>query len=210
MSSKPIDDGVIKFKFQLKKSLPIEEDLFIDIEKWRAILFRMSLIGEYLPEQIGYGNLSRRLNSHHVFIITGTQTGKYSNLTGNQYTKVTKCDLNKMSIEASGPTAPSSESLTHYAIYQSSPHINYIFHIHSKELWDYMLANGHPKTDKSIKYGTKDMADAAKQCIQGKDSGVFVMEGHEEGIISYGRSAEEAGRAILDLIKELRTSELEV
>ncbi len=200
MSTDP-KDGVIKFKFQLKMSSKLDEKLYIEIEKWRAILFKMNLIGEYPTEQIGYGNLSRRIESQNQFIITGTQTGKYAHLTGSHYTKVTKCDLNKMSVEAIGPIAPSSESLTHFAIYQNCPHIHYVFHVHHPQLWSFMLDNGFESTPSETRYGTQDMAKAAQTIIGSHKFGIFAMAGHEDGVIAYGSSAQEAGRAILDTMK---------
>lgn len=203
MASEP-SEGVIKFKFNLKMASPIKENLFLDLEKWRAILFKMGLIGEYPIEKVGYGNLSKKISSTNEFIITGTQTGKLAHLSGQEYTKVIKCDLNKMAIDAIGPIAPSSESLTHYAIYSSCPQINYVFHVHHKDLWNYMLKNGFDQTDKSVNYGTHEMAIEAQRCIGKKGSGIFAMAGHDEGIISYGKTAEEAGKIILDTLKESR------
>lgn len=198
-------EGVIKFKFNLKKSSALDEKLYIDVEKWRVILFKMNLIGEYPTEKVGFGNLSRRVVSgDNEFIITGTQTGKHPNLDGTQYTKITKCNLEKMSLDALGPIAPSSESLTHFAIYSSCPQIKYIFHIHSESLWQYMLDNKFERTSESVDYGTHEMAEEAKICIGSKQSGIFVMAGHQDGVISYGATAEEAGRIILETLKESR------
>ena len=198
-------EGVIKFKYNLKLSGHLAEELYINIEKWRAILFKMNLIGEYPSEAVGFGNLSKRLaEKSEEFIITGTQTGKYPHLNGGQYTRIKKCNLKKMSLEALGPIAPSSESLTHHAIYSSCPHINYIFHVHSKDLWEFMLTNNFPKTPKTIDYGTQEMAQAASSCIGNKEVGIFAMEGHEDGIIAYGKSAEATGKVILETVKQSR------
>lgn len=198
-------EGVIKFKYNLKKASALDEKLYIDIEKWRAILFKMGLIGEYPIEKVGYGNLSKKIDGpDHQFIITGTQTGKYPHLDGTQYTKILKCNLAKMSLDALGPIAPSSESLTHFAIYSTCPQIKFIFHIHSESLWKYMLANSYDQTSEAVDYGTQEMANEAKACIGNKKSGIFVMAGHQDGIIAYGANAEEAGKIILDTLKESR------
>ena len=200
MSTDP-KDGVIKFKFQLKMSSKIDEKLFIEVEKWRAILFKMNLIGEYPIEQVGYGNLSRRIESSNQFIITGSQTGKYAHLTGLHYTKVNKCDLKKMSVEAIGPIAPSSESLTHFGIYETCPQVQFVFHVHHPLLWKFMLDNNFPATPENIPYGTQEMANAAKNLIANNKAGIFAMAGHEDGIIAYGSTAGEAGKIILDTMK---------
>ena len=206
MSATP-SEGVIKFKYNLKWTAPLEESSYIKIEKWRTILFKMNFIGEYLTEQVGYGNLSCRQNqTGNSFIITGTQTGKHPNLDGSQYTKVQKCDLAKMSVDAIGPIAPSSESLTHFAIYKESPQINCVFHVHHPDLWRYMLDHDYDQTPENIDYGTHEMAAAAKICIGNKKKGIFVMAGHQDGIIAYASSAEEAGKVILDTLKESKTN----
>jgi ribulose-5-phosphate 4-epimerase/fuculose-1-phosphate aldolase len=202
---KQLDEGVIKFKFTLKKSAPLKEPEYIELEKWRAILYRMTLIGEYKLEKVGYGNISKRIQEKSdEFIITGTQTGHLPHLNGAQYTKVNKCNLDKMSVEAAGPIAPSSESLTHYAIYHKIAHIQFIFHVHHTELWQYMIDKKMDSTPADIGYGTKEMAESAEKIIGNKRHGIFVMKGHQDGIISYGETAEEAGRVILDTLKKIR------
>ena len=204
---KQINEGVIKFKYSLKKSTALLPEEYLEIEKWRSILFRMNLIGEYKIEKVGYGNLSKRITSgKDAFIITGTQTGKYSNLDGSQYTKIVKCNQEKMFVEAIGPIAPSSESLTHYAIYHKVAHINYVFHVHHPQLWQFMLDNKMDATPENIDYGTKEMADFSANLIGKKESGIFVMAGHQDGIISYGKTAQEAGKILLDTLKNSRQS----
>ena len=78
----PVDDGVIKYdRSQFEKSDALKPDEFSNLEKWRDTLYKLKLIGEYLPEKIGYGNLSERKDyqSHHKttkpqFLITGKES----------------------------------------------------------------------------------------------------------------------------------------
>jgi hypothetical protein len=203
--NKTLDEGVIKFSYTLKRTtapLPLE---YLELEKWRVILYRMGLIGEYKDEKVGFGNLSRVIDQNNQeFIITGTQTGRFPNLAAQHYCKVIFCDLKKMKVRAEGLIAPSSESLTHFAIYQVSPKIKYVFHVHHHELWVRMLSEGHDHTPDNVSYGTEKMALAAKECIKDKTSGIFAMAGHEDGIIAYGTTAEEAGKEILEMYKILK------
>lgn len=201
-----IDEGVIKFKFKLSKSGPLEREDYIDLEKWRVILFKLSMIGHYQTEDVGYGNLSSRGATPQNFVITGTQTGYLSNLDGYYYTRITKCDLKKNSCEAKGPIAPSSESLTHHAIYKANLNIKVIFHIHHKELWEFMIKNGELATSEKISYGTIEMAEEVADKVQDLDRGMLVMKGHQDGIISFGASSEEAGQEILTMYKRLHSS----
>jgi len=196
------DEGVIKFKLTLKRAPAPEMYQVIALEKWRALFFKLGLVGEYPIDKIGYGNLSCRLTKKN-FLITGSQTGHLAHLHAHHYTKVIDCDLKKGSITAEGLVPPSSESLTHYGIYEANPSIQYIFHVHHRPLWDMLMSGPFDYIDESIAYGTPQMAEAAFELLANKSSGIFVMKGHEDGVISYGSTAEEAGKNILDLYRKL-------
>lgn len=196
------DEGVIKFKLTLKRAPAPEMNQVIALEKWRALFFKLGLIGEYPIDKIGYGNLSSRLQKK-TFIITGSQTGHLAHLQAHHYTKVIDCDLKRGSVTAEGLIPPSSESLTHYGIYEANPAIQYVFHVHHTRLWE-MLKNGqYDSINDDVPYGTQEMAEAASALLANKSTGIFVMKGHEDGIISYGTTAEEAGKTILDLYRKL-------
>jgi ribulose-5-phosphate 4-epimerase/fuculose-1-phosphate aldolase len=207
---KVIDDGVIKYdrtNFSHCEALHVDE--YSELEYWRKKLFQLNLIGEYPEAQVGFGNMSMIQDysnffesSHPQFIITGTQTGKYPDLNGLQYTRVLDYEINGLKIKMMGAVEASSEALTHAAIYESNPNIKAVFHIHSKEIWEKMLTDGSDYTAAEIPYGTVEMARATQACIRGKDAGVFCMHGHEDGIVIYGRSTDEAGRLTLELNKK--------
>jgi hypothetical protein len=196
------DEGVIKFKLTLKRAPAPEMNEVIAMEKWRALFFKLGLIGEYPIDKIGYGNLSSRL-SKKSFIITGSQTGHLAHLQSHHYTKVTNCDPKKGAVSAEGLIPPSSESLTHYAIYQANQNIQYVFHVHHNKLWKILKSGPYDSIDESVSYGTLEMAEASAKLLSGKSQGIFVMKGHEDGIISYGSTAEEAGKVILDIYRKL-------
>lgn len=198
----PRDEGVIKFKLTLKRAPAPEMAQVIALEKWRALFFKLGLIGEYPIDKIGYGNLSSRLNKK-TFIITGSQTGHLAHLQAHHYTKVIDCDLKKGSVAAEGLIPPSSESLTHYGIYEANQSVQYVFHIHHQKLWEMLKSGPYDAIDEDIPYGTQEMAEAASKLMDNKSSGIFVMKGHEDGIISYGTTAEEAGKIILDVYRKL-------
>lgn len=174
----------------------------IALEKWRALFFKLGLVGEYPSEKIGYGNLSSRLN-RKTFLITGSQTGHLAHLQAHHYAKVTDCDLKKGSLTAEGLIPPSSESLTHYAIYEANQNIQYVFHVHHHKLWKILINGDYDFISEDVPYGTQAMAEAAGELLAGKSSGIFVMKGHEDGFISYGTTAEEAGKPILELYRKL-------
>lgn len=197
--TKEIDDGVIKFSFENDNDFAIKSEDITQIERIRSKLYSLNLIGEYNPQNIGFGNLSLRMQDDS-FIISGTQTGKFPALNRDQYSIVYRAELDAMKIFSKGKIAPSSESLTHYAIYSSCPQISTILHIHNNQLWKFMLKNDYIKTKSDINYGTTDMANEAKRCIKDSESGLFVMTGHEDGIIAYGPTIKEAYKQLETLI----------
>jgi hypothetical protein len=201
----PIDDGVIKYdRSQFELSNPLEVDEFRDLERWRKTLYHLELIGEYLPERIGYGNLSQKADysqhfecPHSQFLITGTQTGGQDELNGQGYTRVLDFDFEKWSVKVKGPVEASSEALTHAAIYQANDEIKCVFHIHDKRIWNAMIENGYPFTPADTPYGTKEMADAVINCVGKSVEGIIVMKGHEDGVISYAPTLDRAGEILL-------------
>jgi len=201
----PIDDGVIKYdRSQFERSNPLEDDEIRDLEKWRKTLYNLKLIGEYLPERIGYGNLSQKADYKHKystkkpqFLITGTQTGSLEKLEGSHYTRVLDYNFDRWSVNVQGPVEASSEALTHAAIYQANPSITCVFHIHDKNIWRAMIDHDYSYTPSDIPYGTKEMADSVIDCVGESTKGLIVMKGHEDGVIAYGTSLDESGKLLL-------------
>lgn len=204
---KVIDDGVIKYdRSNFSQCGPLDSSEYSALESWRKRLYAINLIGEYPEEKVGFGNISVRKDYSPLFqskvpqfVITGTQTGKYADLDGRHYTRVLDYQIDQLKIKMMGPVEASSEALTHAAIYAHNKNIQAIFHIHSKDIWQGMIDDQYDFTCKSIPYGTVEMAHATERCVAQKDYGTFCMHGHEDGVVAYGRSLEEAGKLILDL-----------
>ncbi len=214
---KVIDDGVIKYdRSNFSPCDGIRPSEFQDLEYWRKKLYQMNLIGEYPEVKIGFGNMSVVRDYSEFtrsacpqFVITGTQTGKYADLGATHYTRVLDYDVDSLKIKMMGSIEASSEALTHAAIYEANPNIKAVFHIHSNEIWTQMLTDGSDKTCASIPYGTVEMAHATQECIANKNSGVFCMHGHEDGIVIYGRSLLEAGELTIKLYRKYIKPELQ-
>ena len=207
---KVIDDGVIKYdRSNFSHSSPIDFVEYSKLEYWRKILYKKNLIGEYPGVNIGFGNLSEIKDydgyykaSVPQFLITGTQTGKFSELNGNHYTRVLDYNINLLQIKMMGPIEASSEALTHASIYGHNSNIKAIFHIHSKLIWNGMILNHSAATPESVSYGTVEMARATETCVGKNNFGEICMKGHEDGVIAYGRTLEEAGEIILRLYEK--------
>ena len=95
---------------------------------------------------------------------------------------------------------PSSESLTHAAIYALDERIKFVFHAHSPQIWRNREKLGIAQTDAQIPYGTPEMASEMRRLY---DTGAFdngnilAMAGHEDGVIGFGFDAAEAGEIIM-------------
>ncbi|MEI7961785.1 MAG: class II aldolase/adducin family protein [archaeon] len=192
-------DGYIKFNSVWDN---IQTTLFSDFSKlnaWRQKLLNVGLIGVY-PNGIGFGNLSCRVGTSKEFYITGSATGGLAKLSKNQYTKVIDFDFEKNWLSCAGGIIASSESLTHAAVYSCAPKVTAVFHAHNKVLWEYLLEK-YPSTSKSAAYGTLKMAKEVfrlfRENIFSKHK-IFAMAGHEEGVVAFGDSLEEAGNVLLE------------
>ena len=198
-----MDEGYIKFSFELdERELPSSSDWEI-IETARKTLHKDGLIGSY-PNGIGFGNISIRIGPSE-FLITGSATGRKSDLTIQDYCIVNECDLSKNHVRGIGKTNPSSESMSHGAIYSASSRINAVVHVHSKKLFDRILADeATPKTSLEIRYGTPEMAHAITEIVNRikNNFGYFVTAGHDEGIFAFGETIEDASLQIDELSKK--------
>ena len=196
-----IDEGYIKFDSDWTPGPEADDALTALLDRWRRPLFDAGLIGHYEDLGIGYGNLSVRSGEGREFVISGTQTGSVAETSGQHYARVTDYDIDANRVSSTGPVEASSESLTHAAIYELDPAINGVVHVHSKPLWQSLLGR-LPTTRESISYGTPEMAHEFERLYRDTDfasGGVAVMAGHEEGIIAFGSTLEEAARRILAL-----------
>lgn len=195
-------DGIIKYNFDFEKSEPLEKELWGEIEEVRERLYALGLIGE--KDGIGYGNISRKI-SQDSFVITGTQTGHLDSLKENHYSLINSYDDEKFYLKSSGAIKPSSEALTHGTIYNLSLDIGAVIHIHSKSLWDFMLKNGYKKTE-DVLYGSQEMIEEVRRVykdINPLQNPKFVMSGHEEGVMSFGKDLKEAELVMYGIIGEM-------
>ena len=192
-------DGVIKYNCEFTPTEPLKPVLYEEIEILRERLYALGLIG--ICDGIGYGNISRRLDAEH-FVVTGTQTGHLEQLGGSDYALIEAYDDAAFYLKSSGMIKPSSESLTHGTIYDLSPKIGAVIHIHSASMWRFMLDNGYRKTE-DVLYGSEAMIDEVKRIyaeIDPLSDPKFVMSGHEDGVMFFGKTLKSAELTLLDVI----------
>ena len=79
---------------------------------------------------VGFGNLSVRDGVSGNFYITGSATGGLPELTPTDCVRVVAYDFARNWLRYEGAAIPSSESLTHAAIYESDPSTSAVIHCH--------------------------------------------------------------------------------
>ena len=199
-AAQPVE-GSIKFTCHMNtEKIEIPSTLFIPLNYWREEMWQKSFIGAY-PDGIGYGNISIRVPQSDQFYISGTATGGIPELDQIHYPLVERCDLLQNAVWCRGVVKASAESMSHAAIYSCNTDIGAVVHIHNHELWEKYL-DKLPSTAKEIEYGTPDMAFEIIRLMnlpETQQKKVFVMGGHMDGIISFGKTLEEAAKKILSL-----------
>lgn len=208
-------EGVIKFRLDFTEAPPLPAEELAELQTWRAILYHHRLIGQDPAryDGYGYGNLSRRLPPddapphHRAFVISGSQTGDLPELGPEHYAVVEACFSNENRIVARGPIRPSSESLTHGAVYDLDPAIRCVLHVHSPEIWQHAARLGLPITEASVPYGSPEMADEVARLYAETDlrtRGIFSMGGHEDGIVAFGPTTQAAGDTLMAILEQAR------
>ncbi len=213
-----IQEGVVKYQCDHTPAPALPYGELSELNAWRKLMVITGLIGQDANRYggYGYGNISRRLDTLarddglHPFVITGTQTGGKADLSAEDYVVVTACYAMENRLVAEGPIKPSSEALTHGAVYALDSRILWVVHAHSPEIWRNAAALGVPMTA-DVPYGTPEMAAEVKRLYVESDlpdKRIFGMAGHEDGVVSYGSTAEEAGFTMLAyLVRALQISE---
>jgi len=192
LNNTPLDEGYIKYQPIHRDAPALADEFLVEIIRYRQKLYDFSFIGMY-ETGIGYGNISLR-TIENQFVISGSATGGKAKLSADDFCTVTQCDVDANSVYAEGPIAASSESMTHYVLYQCDPKIKAVIHIHSQPMWE-QLCGAVPTTGADIPYGTPAMAHEMRRLFEESDvrtQKIIAMAGHPEGIITFGESLEEA------------------
>lgn len=198
-----IDEGYVKYRSRWQKAPARERQEVTELIRWRQPLLEAGLIGVLRDSGIGFGNISHRIGDSRCFLISGTQTGHLEALTPEHFAEVHDYDLDSNTVCARGPVEPSSEAMTHAAIYDLDPAIRAVVHGHSRPLWT-RFRGDLPTTAESVAYGTPDMAREFRRLYADTDfpaAGIAIMGGHEDGIVSIGGSMQEATGRVLALLR---------
>lgn len=195
-----MNEGYIKFDYLLIDGPPPSIELIDDINNLRTELWDKGLLGS-LPDGVSFGNISKRA-LECLFIISGSNTGKYRILSSEHYVCVTEIKISSNLLVCSGKIPPSSESLTHSAIYSTLPSINFIVHFHNHEIWTQFL-NEFPTTNPDAEYGTIELASElislCKSLNPQKDN-IVVLGGHKDGIVAFAEDIKTLYERIVNLL----------
>jgi len=214
-------EGVIRFDVRHEQR-PLEERVLGAtarvLSAWRELLAGIGVIGRDPGryEGLGYGNVSARVGpfgdvarGRRRFLVSGSQTGGLAHLTLREYALVESWDLEENRVSSAGLVAPSSESLTHAALYDVSPAIRVVLHAHAPDLWRHARALGLPVSRPEAANGTTAMALEVQRLYREgtfASTRVAAMGGHEDGVLAFGGSAEEAGTALVAQLARARAA----
>ena len=174
-----------------------------ELNACRRKLLQLRVIGVN-AKGVGFGNLSMRDGATNNFYITGSATGGMPELTLADCARLVAYDFKRNWLRYEGSAIPSSESLTHAAVYESDAATGAVIHCHDSKLWAALL-NQAPTTSKAVDYGTPEMAYEVMGLFKLTDvqsRKILVMGGHEGGIIAFGRDFEEAFTVLIRERKE--------
>ena len=208
----PPAEGVTRFQVDHETRV-LEERVYgetaVVLAAWRELLARLGLIGRDPSryQGAGYGNVSARVGpfgdvgrGQRRFLVTGTQTGGRPRVTLEDFSLVERYDLLRNQVRSMGPVSPSSESLTHGAIYDVAPAARVVLHAHAPEIWRHARALGLPVTRVEVRNGTPEMALEVQRLYRESTlsgTGILAMGGHEDGVIAFGATAAEAGETLV-------------
>jgi len=196
-------EGTIRFDYSLGPPRgTLSAAVLAELDAWRTVLRRLELIGcdPNRYDGYGFGNLSVRDSTNAgTFWITATQTGRLERIAAHDVCRVVEWDLGRFFVRAEGTAPPSSEALTHAAIYAADPQVLCVFHVHDPDTWRSAAALALPTIAPTVAYGTVAMADAVAALLSKRRERplVFATLGHEDGVFSCGQSMDDVGRALV-------------
>lgn len=183
-------EGIIKFQCEhITSDVPFDVN---DIENSRVALLNAGLIGRDPNRYGGYsfGNVSERRDNK--ILITASQTSHIKKLDYTGYVFIEQANLQNNSLISIGCNKPSSETLTHVAVYEQDPQVGAIAHIHCPKMW---VRTDLLRTNPDAEFGSKEMVNEVIRLFKETDvkkQQIFAMGGHQDGIIAFGPNIKSA------------------
>lgn len=195
-----VQEGVTRFRIDHDdRAHDVDLALCASLDAWRGVLMRLGLIGAAPAryEGIGFGNLSARTPSG--FVITGTQTGHLATLAPSDFAHIDAAWPAENRVQSHGTTRPSSESMTHAAVYSARSDVQAVFHTHAPAIWRVAERLGMATSPTDVDYGTPEMAALVSAEVVAS-TGAMAMLGHEDGVIVWAPTIEIAGAQTVALL----------
>ena len=208
-----MSDAEIQFAYDLQ---PIEGDIltterFAELSAWRSILHAQDLVGHHPDYNHGFsfGNMSCRTEAEaEAFVITGSQTGSAKRFSDENLVRVTDANLERFWVESAGLVPPSMDTMTHAAIYASDSRIEYIFHVHSAEIWQQADELNIPKINAT---GGSPQASQAIIELMGTNQSrplVFIESEVKNSVFALGHLGRDCGGLLITYLAKARTLSL--
>jgi ribulose-5-phosphate 4-epimerase/fuculose-1-phosphate aldolase len=206
-----VDEGVIKFEAEHRRESiepRIYGELCCRLIAWREIMAKTQLVGQDPARYggAGYGNVSGRVGppsssrGQRAMLISGTQTGGRHAIGLDDFCVVSRYDYQSNRVESRGVIEPSSETMTHGAIYDLAPSIRYVLHGHAPIIWRAASQLRLPTTHRDVAYGTPAMALEVQRLYREshlQECRILAMGGHEDGVVVFGHTVEAAGQTMI-------------
>jgi len=77
--------------------------------------------------------------------------------------------------------------------------------VHSPDIWQHAVSMAIPTTAKNVSYGTPEMASEIERLLASSDTRqkrIIAMGGHEDGIVAFAATAEEAGQILVSYFSQ--------
>lgn len=143
-------EGVIKYRLNLDQGAPPPSNVITELAGTHELCFKRGYVGQ--EDSAHFGNISKRLPESPLnkqsndsvwnvaFVITATQSsGLEPPLPAELFTTVHSVDLATGTLYAVGQSKPSSEAMTHMALYVAQPDLATVIHGHSPLIWRFCL-----------------------------------------------------------------------
>jgi len=207
-SDATLTEGTIRFSYTLRAPAPGDRIAQADsdaAESWCAILRALGLLGRDAARYHGYafGNVSvRDSRSRARFYVTASQTTDKPCNAPAAWVRIDGCDLARFSVAATGDAPPSSETLTHAAIYAADAAIGWIFHVHAPAIWRAAPRLELAAVGAEVPYGSPELATAVERLAQSHPARplLFATLGHEDGVFACGADADGTAGALVALL----------
>jgi hypothetical protein len=90
-------------------------------------------------------------------------------------------------------------------IYDLDSYARCVMHVHSPEIWQKARRLDLPRTGERAAYGTPELAEEVERLFleaRVKRNRIFVMGGHEDGVVCFGRTSERAAAVLLSALAQ--------